>query len=171
MFGGLGVKLNAFLCAPIEIYIYHVQVYELIKSSTSFCLLENHSYISFIKNDKDSTPTSFYVVKVIFTLFYWIKLNKGRSGKTKYSVAWIFCAEGGEWAITVECIFTSVFYWLFWYFSFFWKYLFQWCIFIFLKVCYRDLLTIKLETCDFSILWVERSNQSFTYAEIAFFVG
>ena len=42
------------------------QVYDLIKSWADFCLLENHSYVKFIRDPDTGTgpPTSFYVIRV-----------------------------------------------------------------------------------------------------------
>ena len=65
------------------------KVYELIKSSTAFCLLENHSYINFIKNENSNSPTSFYVVKVTSKppcLVVWVAFLGAIPGSERHKI-------------------------------------------------------------------------------------
>ena len=65
------------------------KVYELIKSSTAFCLLENHSYINFLKSDESNNPTSFYVVKVTSKppcLVVWVAFLGALPGSERHRI-------------------------------------------------------------------------------------
>ena len=64
------------------------KVSELIKSLSVFCLLENHSYISFIKNEQGH-PTSFYVIRVTSKppcLVVWVAFLGGIIGSERHAI-------------------------------------------------------------------------------------
>ena len=64
------------------------KVSELIKNSSEFCLLESHSYISFIK-DEQGHPTSFYVIKVTSKppcLVVWVAFLGGIPGSERHTI-------------------------------------------------------------------------------------
>ena len=64
------------------------KVSELIKNYSVFCLLENHSYISFLK-DEAGHPTSFYVIKVTSKppcLVVWVAFLGGIPGSERHKI-------------------------------------------------------------------------------------
>jgi len=64
------------------------KVAELIKSLSAFCLLDNHSYISFLR-DEQGHPVSFYVIKVTSKppcLVVWVAFLGGIPGSERHKI-------------------------------------------------------------------------------------
>jgi hypothetical protein len=66
------------------------KVSELLKNWSEFCLLENHSYISFIRDNSESQqPVSFYVVRVTSKppcLVVWLAFLAGITGSVRHGI-------------------------------------------------------------------------------------
>ena len=66
------------------------KVSELLKNWSEFCLLENHTYISFIRGESDDQqPTSFYVIRVTSKppcLVVWLAFLAGTTGSVRHGI-------------------------------------------------------------------------------------
>ena len=62
----------------------------MIKSWADFCLLENHSYVKFIRDsDTEHSPTSFYVIRVTSKppcVVVWLAFLAGIPGLVRYQI-------------------------------------------------------------------------------------
>ena len=74
---------------PVQCRKAHIKVYEVIKSWADFCLLENHSYVKFIREENDDPPTSFYVIRVTSKppcVVVWLAFLAGIPGYVRHQI-------------------------------------------------------------------------------------
>jgi len=73
---------------PVQCRKAASKVSELLKNWAEFCLLENHSYIRFIRDENDQ-PTSFYVIRVTSKppcVVVWLAFLGGIPGSVRHGI-------------------------------------------------------------------------------------
>ena len=74
---------------PVQCRKAHIKVYDVIKRWADFCLLENHSYVKFIREDNDLPPSSFYVIRVTSKppcVVVWLAFLAGIPGYERHQI-------------------------------------------------------------------------------------